>query len=330
MKRVTIREVADRAGVSIGTVSFVLNDTKNQSISEETRQKVLRAAAELHYTPNAIAKTLRSKKSMALAVVSYLGVSQGIFGEILEGIYEVCEQKGYALVLCPVRDDPYAFCTLYRQRRVDAAVIICPNGTGIPFDEAGNVRAVQELGMPAVLVNSSGRTPLPCVDFDFYSCGYQATRYLLEAGHEQVVYVAPDEGEYKSLARQATERQRGFCDCMREFHKNPDFILTLKRFSDTMAAGKRYSAVVANKLSYAFEIYKLCMERGIRIGREIAITCAHYDPEIRFLYPSITCARLPFGEIGRRAAAAALDLSDGKPAPVKTVLPSQIQTSGSA
>ena len=63
MKRVTIREVADRAGVSIGTVSFVLNDTKNQSISEETRQKVLRAAAELHYTPTQLPKPCGAKRA---------------------------------------------------------------------------------------------------------------------------------------------------------------------------------------------------------------------------------------------------------------------------
>lgn len=316
-KRVTIREVAKCAGVSIGTVSFVLNDTKSQTISPATREKVLKAALKLGYVPDSAAKSLRSKKTMTLAVVSHIDIGQSTFTELLYGIYDACEERGYSVLLCPVRQNAYEYVHLYKTRRIDAVILICPVDSQLEFDFAKNEAFIRGEQIPAVFINAARDTVVPNIDFDYFTCSYLVTKRLIDGGNRNICYIAPEPDEFHNFPKQAQDRLNGYKTCMADFGlkemgKN---ILTLKRFSDTIGTYDKAKpmAVVANKLSYAFEVYKLCLDYNIKIGRDISLVCANYDNVAACLYPGLVCAHLPFFQIGRRSAEVVLDFVDGIP-----------------
>jgi len=113
----TIRDIAKRAGVSVTTVSYVLND--KGSIGEETRQRVLKAAEELNYHPNAFARNLKKSKTHTIGVfISRFGGS--FYEEILEGIHSVILETDYELLVCP---ESRSTRRMLLHRQVDGAIV---------------------------------------------------------------------------------------------------------------------------------------------------------------------------------------------------------------
>src|SRR5512136_1256618 len=125
MKRPTSRDVADAAGVSRTTVSFVLNDVPNAQIPEETRRRVWEAARQLGYYPDAAARSLARQRSGNIGVLlcrSADRVFSDVFlMEVLIGIHEIIRSRGYHLLLEAVEDitAPEAYIGLVRSRHVD-------------------------------------------------------------------------------------------------------------------------------------------------------------------------------------------------------------------
>lgn len=114
---ITLKDVAQRAGVSITTVSLVLNGKGN--ISEETRRRVLAAAEELNYHPNAHARHLRKRRTYTIGV--FIAALGGLFyEEILEGIHKVILQTDYELIVCP---EARSISRILSNRQVDAAIV---------------------------------------------------------------------------------------------------------------------------------------------------------------------------------------------------------------
>lgn len=114
---VTIKDVAKRAHVSITSASYALN--KTGSISEATRQRVLEAAEELNYHPNAFARNLKKRKTHTIGVfISRFGGS--FYEEILEGIHDAALNADYELIVCP---ESYSARRIFTQRQVDGAIV---------------------------------------------------------------------------------------------------------------------------------------------------------------------------------------------------------------
>src|SRR6478609_10431927 len=105
-RRVTMRDVAKLAGVSQPTVSFVLNDRRDVVVAEETRRRVLAAAAEMDFVPNRAAQHLRSNRSYLIGVVSNGIVSQPYAGRIILGIQQVVQPENYLCLVIDTTDDP--------------------------------------------------------------------------------------------------------------------------------------------------------------------------------------------------------------------------------
>lgn len=183
MPSITIRDVAERAGVGVGTVSRVLND--HPSVRESTRQKVLQAIEELDYTPNPLARRLSLGKTLTIAVIVPF-FTRPSFVERLRGIEYVLANSEYDLILFNVettaRRDEY-FHTVPRRERVDGLLIISLS----PRD--AEVTHFLQTRVPTVLVDA--RHPqLSRVVIDDVDGGYIATRHLIESGHERIGYVS--------------------------------------------------------------------------------------------------------------------------------------------
>jgi DNA-binding LacI/PurR family transcriptional regulator len=179
----TIRDVAARAGVGVGTVSRVLNDST--SVRQETRNKVLAAIAELDYSPNPAARRLSRGKTMVVgALVPYFTNPSVV--RRLQGIVSVVTGSEYDLILFDVekvdRRDAYLHNVLRRQM-VDGLLMISLT----PTDK--DVAALHQFGMPTVLIDA--RHPLLSrVLVDNVAGGYQVTRHLIELGHRCIAYVS--------------------------------------------------------------------------------------------------------------------------------------------
>ena len=127
-----MKDIARKAGVSVMTVSYVLNNTKNQTISEATRARVLEAAEALQYVPNAAAKSLRTSRSACIGVVAGQNISQRRLSAALEGIRSALENSGYDMLLTSGRAEDGglpAYVGEFTRNRIDGVLYISQTGS---------------------------------------------------------------------------------------------------------------------------------------------------------------------------------------------------------
>jgi DNA-binding LacI/PurR family transcriptional regulator len=179
----TIRDVAQKAGVGVGTVSRVLNEST--SVSRETRRKVLAAISELDFSPNVAARRLSRGKTMVVgALVPYFTNPSVVHR--LQGVVSVIAGSRYDLVLFDVesveRRDAYLRNVLRRQM-IDGLLII----SFTPTDK--DVAELQRFNLPTVLLDAH-HPQLSRIVVDNVGGGYQATQYLISLGHERIAYIS--------------------------------------------------------------------------------------------------------------------------------------------
>jgi len=183
MPKTTIRDVARLAGVSVATVSRVLNESP--SVSAATRQRVLEAIRTLNYAPNTIARRLSLGRTHTIAVVVPLFTLPS-FVERLRGVQSALSSTGYDLVLfnvdTPAQRDEYFF-NLATQSRVDGILIL-----SIPPSDQAAERFL-EAHVPTVLVDAY-HPALCSVYIDDVEGGYRATRHLIELHHTRIAYLS--------------------------------------------------------------------------------------------------------------------------------------------
>ncbi len=192
MDRVTIKDVAHEAGVSITTVSHVINETR--SINPETKARVLDALDKLGYQPNIIARSLRSGKTKTIGLI-VPDIANLFFAEIARRIEDYGYQYGYSVILGNSDNDPVKqsnYINTLITKQVDGVVFISAGG------EIDDLRPFYENKIPVVVADRD--VPLELADvvlLDNEKAGYEATRYLLDLGHECIAcitgpnYVSP-------------------------------------------------------------------------------------------------------------------------------------------
>ena len=181
----TIIDVAQKAGVSIATVSRIIND-KNGQYNEKTKERVIKAIRELNYQPNVVARGLRSQKTHTVGfVVSEL---EAFFVEVLEGAQSVARKKGYSAFLCNTdynvkQEENYVVNLL--ERRVDGVIFI-----GGIMNERHIVRLRKE-DIPVVLVEKFiEKTDVPSVGINNVQAAKKAVQHLLRLGHRKIGFIS--------------------------------------------------------------------------------------------------------------------------------------------
>ncbi len=330
LKRATIKDVAKKAGVSISVVSYVLNDTPGQSIPQATRDKIFKAAEELKYTPNAIARGMRIKKSMAIGVVSFWSITDYAFNEILSGISKIADENNYTIVLCnlnsPGKDFNYA--ELFRGQQIDGIIFISPHELRKEFDEKTHIGYIKDNRIPAVIINGyTNDEALSYIFIDYYHSTYIATEHMAELGHKAIGYLLPDSAEMSM--KQAGERYKGYMAALKDLGIIKDETLifnmnTASKIVDKIAVGKGPTAIVANKTNYAQRFISLLIERGIKVPQDVSIIAANTEPYSHMLYPPLSTVKLPLSEIGEKGAEILMESVKGKVIQTKMKLPNKI------
>ena len=179
----TIRDVARRAGVGLGTVSRVLN--QSPLVSAETRRRVLEVIAELHYTPSQAARSLSLGKTLTLSTVAPFFTRPSVV-ERLRGIEAALTGSGYNLVVFTVEDVARRDACLHdlpRRERSDGVIIISL------APSAAEVAAIQQAGVPVIFIDTYA-PGLPSVLTNDTEGGYLATHHLIELGHQRIAYLS--------------------------------------------------------------------------------------------------------------------------------------------
>jgi len=268
----TIRDVAQKAGVGVGTVSRVLNDST--SVSQETRRKVLAAISELDYSPNPAARRLSRGKTMVIgALVPYFTNPSVV--RRLQGIISVVTSSVYDLILFDVesaeRRDVYLINVLRRQM-VDGLLIISLTPTDA---DAEHVRASE---LPTVLVDAY-HPDLSRVVVDNVAGGYVATKHLIELGHRRIAYISdflndpfnsPVRDRYKGYRQALEEAEIAFRP---EYHLQGEHgRFQARTMTDTLLdMPEPPTAIFAYSDTQAIGVIEAATERGVKIPEQLSV-----------------------------------------------------------
>lgn len=326
MSRVpTIRTVAQRAGVSISTVSRVLNNSA--SVDGAKRQRVETAVRELGYIPNPAALSLLGQSKGGIGVLLPY-IAGDFFSEFLEGIDRVTSENGYFLIVSSSHRNVKEFRAVIQglNRRVDGLIIM---STEVP---ARTVCDWLSADVPLVFVNTDVvDVEAEAVNFDNGGGAYRLTEHLLDQGHRRIACVTGPPG-----ARDGNERLAAFHAALRARGIEPDPALelpgdyTMQSGLDAvpalLALDPRPTAIfAANDLS-AYGVLRGLREAGLDVPGDIALAGFDDIQLAQFALPSLTTVRVPVREMGRLAIEkllARIKEEDGEARAV-TVLPTHV------
>lgn len=321
-RRFTIADVARRAGVSKGAVSFALNG--RPGVSDETRRRILDAAAELGWVPNRQARALSTQRASALGLVlarapELLGADP-FFPAFIAGVETVLAARDQALVLQVVTTpeaEREGYRRLARDRRVDGVFVV-----DLRRDDE-RIGLLEEIGLPAVTLNRpDGPSPFPAVVLDDRPGIAAAVRHLVDLGHEKIAHVAGPEPFLHAAAR-----KQAFTDAVADAGLLPTVV-----DSDFTAAGgrdatrrlltgaDRPTAIVFANDVMALSAIAVAAELGLRIPDDVSITGFDDTDLAGYVHPALTTVRADARGWGEVAARTLLALVDGEEA-ADTALP---------
>lgn len=207
---VTLNDIAIHAGVSVTTVSRVLNDKHEKyRISSKTRQLVKNAAKELNYRPNELARSLRLKKTQTIGLV-VPDISNPFFAHIVHTIQNFVYMSGYSLIVCITNEDidtELKQIELLRRKGVDGYIIM-PVGI-----KDHHIEELLNHNIPLVILDRClEEIHTNIVVVDNYKGAFQATEYIIKCGHKRIAIIQGLKDTYTN-----NERLRGYLDALKSY-----------------------------------------------------------------------------------------------------------------
>lgn len=315
-RRAGIKDVAERAGVSLTTVSHVLSGRR--PVAEATRQRVEQAVRELGYRPNKAAQSLMSRRSHTMALI-VPDITNPFYPALARGMLDVLEQNDYALLIGNSNGDPAREREIVGQmleRGVDALAF-----AGYRAD-SGQLQAIVDAGLPAVAFGIA--SPLPGIDVissDDLGGGRLAARFLLDQGRRCLAFIAgPDALELRP------ERIRGY-ELATSGGGCESHIVHVELSRDGGAAGLRElhergirpDGVVANNDIVALGVLDVARESGMRVPEELAVVGFDDIDIAALVWPALTTIRVPAHEQGHAGAELLLARINGDESPSKAL-----------
>jgi DNA-binding LacI/PurR family transcriptional regulator len=321
-----LQQVAARAGISVATASAVLNAPQaNTRVSAATRERVLAAARELRYHPNALARALVGGSTKTLGVLfglerASVAVTNPFVFTVLQGIVTAAAEVGYNVTLFtePWHDADRS-AGPFRDRRTDGVVVVAP------ATDSDIVPSLVELGVPLVSVGTPAEAQAaPSVDVDNIAGTRLAVRHLIELGHTRIAHITGDDN-----LRSAHERRAAFEQTLREagIPVRPEYILPGQYSSvagreglqKLLALPEPPTAIFAANDNIARGVMKEASEAGLTIPEQLSLVGFDGLPTASSA-SFLTTVRQPLNEIGAEAARLLLRLLKGEEIPTEAHL----------
>ena len=310
----TIFDVAEQAGVSIKTVSRVVNNEPN--VRESTRGKVLEAVERLRYLPNVAARSLSGRRSWVLGLVYGSPDEFSYMKDVLDGALSACEERGYSLLLRPLTlpnaelvEQVERFIT---QARVEGVVLPAPMG-----DLPDLQRLLRRLEIPFAAITpkaaTAGQVTILCEE-QAASCSL--TEFLIERGHRAIGFIKgdPDHGAtakrfagYRQALAKHGIRYRG--RLVRQGYFN--FDSGKAAAAELLNLPQMPTAIVASNDDMAAGALLAARQRGLAIPEDLSVAGFDDAPLASRLWPPLTTVRQPIREMAKTAAGLLMDRLSG-------------------
>jgi LacI family transcriptional regulator len=296
---VTIHDVAKRAGVSVATVSRVLNG--KELVREETSRQVQAAAKSLRYVPNVAARSLSIRRSQTIGIV-LPDVHGEFFSEIIRGIDVAARHAGYHILVSGSHSDPGEMLEVLQTMhgRVDGSIVMAPDVA------LASLREPLASDLPLVLLNSADNN-LDSITIDNYGGARTMMRHLGELGHERIAFIrGPAQNS------DARERLRGFRRSMRAHGAEARLLECNGDFTEESGyqAAKRIveleprpTAIFAANDAMAIGALSALADLGVDVPRTMSVAGFDDIPIARYVAPPLTTISVDIAELGRRAFA---------------------------
>ncbi len=331
-KTPTMKDVARLAGVSVQTVSCVVNGTG--SISARTRQRVLHAIGELNYRPDPIARSMRTRQTCLIGLL-VLDITNPVHAVIAEAVESAAHASGYKVVLYNVSNSPE------REREsleavaeglVDGLVIVNS------VDRERTLHFLAEERIQSVLIDCESDSAVPTVMVDNFRAAYVATEHLIRLGHKRIAHISGSAPMVISQQRLQGYR-RALADHGLTYERvvyllkacwDWDYAAGYRAMRELLADDPCPTAVFAASDQMAIGTYRAIAEAGLRIPQDISVVGFDDIEAAAYAAPPLTTIRQPFTDMAARAVAALLRLMDGQRVDeVLHVLPFELVVRGS-
>jgi LacI family transcriptional regulator len=325
----TIKDVAKKAGVSISTVSRVVNDSK--PVSPEVKKKVIETIEELGYKPNEIARTLVTKKSYIIGVI-VTDLGDSYIAEIVRGIEEIGKMYDYDILLCSTfgdKDAELRYMQLLNTKQVEGIILISNiiNKDIEIYTETSK--------RPFVYLNRYYYDErYATVMVDNYEAAYEMTSYLINLGHKDIAYVSNSdaensleklklEGYRKAIKENELKESVYFTDGI-DIDSGYEIARKIVEKSGATAIFCGYDEVAIGVLSFLYD-------SGVKVPDEISVT-GFGDIWIASIYrPTLTTIKVPYYDIGAVSIRRIIkELKGEKSEKTRMILPFQIQKRNSS
>ncbi|WP_426299426.1 LacI family DNA-binding transcriptional regulator [Arthrobacter sp. R-11] len=318
-RKATALDVAKRAGVSRSAVSLVLNGRGDGNVAKESQDRIRQAAAELNYSPNPIALSLRNQRTRVIGIVSDEVVTSPFDGNIIGGADDVARSRGFVTVVMDTEldssRDASAVETLL-DRQVDGLMYVT---VGLkPLDVPQGM-----LRVPSILANCIDNAPVPRLHHvipDEVSGGREATEHLLGLGHRDIAFLAGAQSSpaaplrvqgFQSAFSAAGLPVRGDRAFLAGWDIDTGFHGAMKLL-DGVSPAERPTAIMCANDRLAVGVVLAAARLGLSVPRDLSIM--GYDDEFRIantMVPALTTMALPLREMGAAAMTKLLDAVEG-------------------
>jgi LacI family transcriptional regulator len=322
-------DIAEAAGVSVGLVSRVLNDSPSTRATAETRERIVRVAAELGYRPNYAARALKLARSNTIALVTPTLATNAMLLELLRGVEDESHAVGYTVLLgrSETMTDRRQMLRLLETGRVD--------GFLLQGRDDESIRSLSRLvaSAPVVLINSRVDGKPGSVMIDDRAAARAATEHLLRRGHRRI-------GLVNGLPSSLTARLRGagYRDTMADAGLTPDpAVITQLGYAVESAAPaleailsqpEPPTALVVANVNAAMGVLTHARRMGFRVPEDLSVIGIHDAWTADHTWPPLTTVRMPLYDLGRAAVRAMrerLSAVDGMDLVVDTLPPEIVE-----
>lgn len=309
----TIIDVAKKARVSKTSVSRYLNGQNTGHMSEETKQRIIKAIEELDYQPNSIARSLKQKSTNVIGLVVN-DMSNLFFLEIIRGIETELKNSGYNLLVCnsDTNVEMELECLkMLEKRQIDGVILI---GMNMPVSHIEKIKT----NFPIVLMEREpGKTNLDSVRIDNRVGAYAAVKHLIERGHKDIAHITGP-----NISTMAVERKESYVQCLEEHGLEvcPQYIVSGNYKLESGYAGmqslmvleKKPTAVFCANDYMAMGALRFLMEHDYKVPQDVALV--GYDDIMvsKMVTPPLTTVRQPVWELAGMAARLLIDRIENK------------------
>jgi len=310
---VTIKDIAREAGVSLATVSRVINN-KNEGVGPETRERILNLMKELEYYPNRIARGLVTKKTNILGLV-LPDISNPFFPSLTRGVEDTANKYGYNIILCNTDNNKKkeeTYINVLKENNVDGIIY-----TSVVSNKDKSVKMLLQSRIPFVLLDRSiNAADIPEVITDGESGMQQMVEYLIANGHRRIAYISGPGNNSP-----AEQRLEGYSKALlsagipidHTIIKGGDYNISsgYRCMKELLDLGADFTAVACANDLIAVGAMEMLKEKGIRVPADISITGYDDIYLAGVLTPKLTTIAQPKYEMGSLAAELLIKLVQG-------------------